>query len=46
MVELVTNRQIKINPSNPRLIKDNELLKLVKSIKELVAMLSIIRYEK
>ena len=39
--ELVKIEDIKLNPSNPRVIKDNKFKKLVKSIKDFPKMLEI-----
>ena len=39
-VEIAINK-IKLNPSNPRVIKDDKFKKLVKSIKEFPEMLKI-----
>jgi site-specific DNA-methyltransferase (adenine-specific) len=39
--ELIDIKQIKSNPNNPRLIKDDKFFKLVKSIKEFPKMLKV-----
>ena len=40
-IKLVKIEQIKLNPNNPRLIKDDKFVKLVKSIKEFPEMLEL-----
>jgi hypothetical protein len=40
-MEKVNINEIKINPDNPRIIKDDKFKKLVKSIKEFPEMLEI-----
>ena len=40
-IEIIDINEIKLNPSNPRVIKDESFKKLVKSIKEFPQMLNI-----
>lgn len=40
-IEIVKINQIKLNPNNPRLIKDDKFIKLVQSIKDFPEMLNI-----
>ena len=40
-VEKVSVNKIKVNPNNPRLIKDDKFAKLVQSIKDFPEMLEI-----
>ena len=39
--EIVKINDVKVNPNNPRLIKDDKFAKLVQSIKDLPQMLAI-----
>jgi DNA modification methylase len=41
MIEIVDIKQVKMNPNNPRVIKDEKFNKLVQSIREFPEMLSI-----
>lgn len=40
-MEVITINKIKLNPNNPRLIKDDKFKKLVQSIKDFPEMLNI-----
>lgn len=40
-VKIVNINEVKINPSNPRIIKDDKFKKLVQSVKDFPEMLNI-----